>query len=147
MRPDLAGGVEGQQLLDVFGVFSRIARRESAPEDADDLAGLQQGQVQRNLRNTRRETDDQEPSFPPDRAESSFCVVAADCVVDDIRAARAAGLFEHFGKRLLAIAVKGTGRIDHSGICAMLNGEIDLLLAGCGRHDLGPGGLGEFHRR
>jgi len=57
-----------EQRLDMGGIRSRIARGESAPENAANVAALEQRKVQRKLRNARWKTDHQVTAFPSDGA-------------------------------------------------------------------------------
>ena len=60
---------------------------ERAPEDSDDVAALEQRQVQRDLRDLAgREPDDEEATLPGGGAQSRLAVLAADRVVDDVGA-------------------------------------------------------------
>ena len=56
-----------------------------APINANDLAALQQREVERNAGNVAgRKSDDEKPSFPGNGAQCRFRVAVADGVVDHI---------------------------------------------------------------
>ena len=84
-----------------FGSRTRVG----APEDADDLAALEQRQVQRNFRNTRGEADDQVAAFPRQRAHGGFGIIATDGVIDHIHAVTARQLLDLVREFLLRGAV------------------------------------------
>src|SRR5277367_3898029 len=67
-RPDRAFLVEREKLLGVARVALGIARREGAPEHADDLTGFQQREIERQFWNAGGKADDQETPLPADRA-------------------------------------------------------------------------------
>ena len=129
MRLDLAGLVHLEQLLDVLLIGFRIARHGRAPEDADNVAGLQERQVQRHFRDAGREADDKETAIPVHRAQGRFGIVPADAVIDDVHAT-AAKLLDLVGERLLVGLFQRSARIDEALGRALLLGEIHLLLAG-----------------
>src|SRR3546814_16848012 len=87
-------------------VARRLARDESAPEDARDVAALEQGQVERQARDARREADDQVAALPRDRAQRGPGVIAADRVIDEVRAIRADGFLELARQPLRRILVE-----------------------------------------
>src|SRR3546814_13251107 len=93
-------------------VARRLARDESAPEDARDVAALEQGQVERQARDARREADDQVAALPRDRAQRGLGVIAADRVIDEVRAIRADGFLELARQRLRRILVERLAAID-----------------------------------
>src|SRR3546814_15743683 len=68
-RLDLALFPQLEQPRDISAVARRLARDESAPEDARDVAALEQGQVERQARDARGEADDQIAALPRDRAQ------------------------------------------------------------------------------
>ena len=136
VRLDLAGGVHRQQFGDALLVPRRVLGDPGSPEHADDVATLQQRQVQRDLRDVAGgEPDHQILALPGDGAQRGFRVVAADTVIDHVGAGRAAGRLELFGKLLLAVAVEGAAAIDHPGVGAVGEAKVDLLLAGGGGDD------------
>src|SRR5690606_21821352 len=55
--PNFAFLVQPEQVRKVGGMPLGIARNESAPEHADDLAGFQKCKIQRQLGNARWEAD------------------------------------------------------------------------------------------
>ena len=67
----------------------RVAHHRHAPEDADDRAPLEQGEVRRDARNVaRREADDEEAPFPRRRAQRRLGERTADRIVDHVGARR-----------------------------------------------------------
>src|SRR3546814_6846691 len=87
-RLDLALFPQLEQPRDISAVARRLARDESAPEDARDVAALEQGQVERQARDARGEADDQIAALPRDRAQRGLGIIAADRVIDAVRAIR-----------------------------------------------------------
>src|SRR5579862_6982073 len=75
---------------DVGRILLRKARGEVPPEDADDLAALEKRKIERELGDSRGEADNQVPASAADRAQRRLAVVAADGVVDHLRALLAA---------------------------------------------------------
>ena len=60
---------------------------ERAPEDADDVAALEEREVERNLRDLAGgEADDEEAALPRHRTQRGLAVRAAHRVVDDVGA-------------------------------------------------------------
>src|SRR5437870_3752701 len=86
-----------EQRLDVSGIRLRVARGESSPEDAADVAALQQSQVERESRNAGRKADNEEPPLPGDAAKRRLGVIAADGIVYDVRASRTDSILEQLG--------------------------------------------------
>src|SRR5438270_8223867 len=59
LRRDLALGPPAEQLVDVRSIAPGLARGERAPKDAADVAALEQGEVERELRDARGKADDE----------------------------------------------------------------------------------------
>ena len=76
------------------GIGLGIAGGEGAPEDAADVAALEQGEVERQLRDAGGEADDEIAALPGDRAQRRLGIVAADRIVDQVRAVRADRVLE-----------------------------------------------------
>ena len=131
-------------------VFSRLLPGmlllEAAGIDADDLAGLQERQVQRNLRDARREADDQKTSAPRHRTQRRLRIVAADRIVDDIKTLFARDALEQVGERPLAGAIERAARIDDAFVRAGLLRGVDLRLRGRGGDHMRAERLAEFDR-
>jgi hypothetical protein len=119
---------------------------EAAGIDADDLAGLQQRQVQRYLRDAGGEAHDQEAPAPRHRAQRGFRVVAADRIVDDVKALLAGNALEQIGERLLACPIERPARIDHALVRTGLLRRVDLLLRRSRSDDMRAERLAEFDR-
>src|SRR3546814_9353899 len=83
-RSDLALLPQLEQPRDIGAVALRLARDEGAPEDAGDVAALEQRQVERQARDARGEADDEIAALPRDRAQRGFGIVAADRIIDEI---------------------------------------------------------------
>src|SRR5580765_525004 len=66
---DLVLAPPAEQLFDVLGVSLRVASHERAPEDSAYVAALEQGEVERKLRDARRESDDEEAPLPGDASQ------------------------------------------------------------------------------
>src|SRR5688572_6193029 len=81
-RLDLPGEIPIHELTHVRGVPSRLATHPASPEDADDLAALQQWQIERNARDARRKPDDQKATRPVDRTQRRLRVIPAYRIVD-----------------------------------------------------------------
>ena len=93
----------------IFRAFFRIAATIFAGPYADDRKTLNQGHIDANIRNaTGGKTDDQKPSVPANAAHAFIKHIAADRVVNHIRAA-AGQLFYFFAKAVLNIQ-HGIGR-------------------------------------
>ena len=118
VRLDLAVGVHLQELGDALLVLLGVRAHPGAPEHADDLTALKQGQVQRNGGDTGREPDDQEAAFPSHRAQAGLGIVAADRVINDIDAIGATGFLKEVGQSLLAVLIERAGGIDHAAVGA-----------------------------
>src|SRR3546814_5264031 len=84
-RLDLALFPQLEQPRDISAVALGFTRDESAPEDARDVAALEQGQVERQARDARREADDPVGALPRDRAQRGLGVIAPDRVIDGVR--------------------------------------------------------------
>src|SRR5262245_59959647 len=66
----------------------RVPLNERTPEHAKHIAALQQHQIERQLRNVARsKADDEETSFPGDRAHRRLGVGTADRIINHIGAA------------------------------------------------------------
>src|SRR3546814_8486736 len=74
-RADLALFPQLEQPRDIGAVAHRLARDESAPEDARNVAALEQGQVERQARNARGEADDEIAALPCDRAQRGLGII------------------------------------------------------------------------
>ena len=73
------------QLHGIADVIAGKFHGKSSPENADDLAALQQGQVQRNFRDVASsKADDEVAPVPAHRPQRSFGVISANGVVDDV---------------------------------------------------------------
>src|SRR6201997_5259982 len=68
-RLDAALEIERHQRRDIGGMLPGLACGELSPEHSDDLATLEQGQIERQLRDTGGKADDEIASLPPDRAQ------------------------------------------------------------------------------
>jgi hypothetical protein len=80
----------------------------AAPEDADDVAALQERQVERDLRDLAGgEAHDEILAFPGDGAQRRLRIGVADGVIDHVRAIGPGGVLEQRRQRLLAVAVEG----------------------------------------
>src|SRR3546814_4851559 len=90
-RLDLALFPQLEQPRDISAVARRLARDERAPEDARDVASLEQGQVARQARDARREADDQIAALPRARAQRGPGKIAASRVTAEGRAIRTDG--------------------------------------------------------
>src|SRR5690606_18528689 len=93
-RADLALLPQLEQPRDIGAVARRLTCDEGTPEDARDVAALEQGQVERQARDARGEADDEVAALPRNRAQRGLGIVAADRVVDQVRAIRADSLLE-----------------------------------------------------
>src|SRR5690349_13753917 len=109
-------------------VTRRFAHRERSPEHADDLAALEQHEVERDLRDLAgREADDEVAALPRDAAQRGLRERAADRVVHDVHAVALRQLLEPLLEILLAV-------ID-AVLRAVLATERELVLArGRGDH-------------
>src|SRR3546814_3906621 len=72
-----------EQSRDIGAVAGRFARDECAPEDAGDVAALEQGQVERQARDAGVKADDQIAALPRDGSQRRPGIIAADRVIDD----------------------------------------------------------------
>src|SRR5258708_40013582 len=106
----------------------RISLRELAPENADDLAALEQGQIERQFGNAGGETDRQVPSGPSDGAQRRLAVITAHRIVNDMCALRAASRLEPVGERARGILVERAFGILHALIRAVLARQCQLFL-------------------
>src|SRR5204863_7331036 len=74
-----------------------VALDEGAPEYADDVATLEQREVERDLRNfAGRKPDHQKAPLPRDRAQRGFGVSAANRIVDHVGAFAAGEAAQRF---------------------------------------------------
>ena len=89
VRFDLTFLVHGEHFSEILLIGCWIAGHGCAPEHAANVARLEQGEVQWNLRNTGRETDDEVASFPIHRANRRLSIIAAHCVINDVDTAAA----------------------------------------------------------
>src|SRR5471032_1359858 len=96
------------------------AMGELAPEHADDLAALEQRQIERQLRDTGGKSHHQVAPSPSDGAQRCFAVVAADSIIDNIGAVRAARRFETVGQSARRRFVERSERILNAVVGAML---------------------------
>ena len=85
-RPDRALLVQFQQLTRAVLEPDGIALYPGSPEDADDPAGFQQREVQRQPWDAGGESDDEKAPIPGNAAQSRLGVFAANGIVDDIGA-------------------------------------------------------------
>src|ERR1700723_678911 len=69
--------IERHQRRYIRGMLRGKAIDELAPVDTDDLTTLEQRQVERRLRNTGREANDEVSPLPADGAQRRFGVIAA----------------------------------------------------------------------
>src|SRR5438046_5008859 len=76
-RLDAAVEIERHERRDIGGMLPGLARGELSPEHTDDLATLEQGEIERQLRDTGGKADDEIASLPPDRAQRRFGVITA----------------------------------------------------------------------
>lgn len=100
------------------------------PEDADDLAGFQQGQVQRDLGDACRKANHKEPTGPGHRANDWLGIVATDRVIGYVDALRTHQILDFLGKRTLGVLVHVAG-VNQRFICTDVAAELCLFL---GRH-------------
>src|SRR5207342_830561 len=91
----------------------RIAGSECAPENAAHVATLQKREIERELRNPRREADHEEAALPGNGPQRSLAIVAANGIEDHIGTDRSDRILEQAGERLLPVAVERTSRIDN----------------------------------
>src|SRR5262249_38060206 len=85
VRAQLAGAPPGDELLEVPPMALGLSAHERAPEDTDDVAALEQREVQGDGGNVAgREPDDQEAPFPGGGTERRLAVGATHGVVDDV---------------------------------------------------------------
>ena len=116
----LALGDPREQLLAVRAVLRGLAHRERAPEHADDLAALEQHEVERNLRDVAGgEADDEVAALPGDAAQRRLGERAADRIVDDVDAVAA-------GERLDAL-LEILVRVVDALVGAVLAAERELV--------------------
>ena len=125
----------------------RIACGECAPEHAADIAALQQRKIERQLRNARRETDDQIAPFPSDRTQRRLSIVTAHRIVDHIEAAATARRLELFGERLGLLLVERRAAIKDRFVGARSLGGRCFFLRRHRRDDARAIGLAQFDRR
>src|ERR1700724_3519462 len=95
MSAELTFGAPAHDVVHQRALTLRIALRPAAPQDAADVAALEQDQVERNFWNRAGgEADHQITSLPAERAQRRLRIVAADRVVDHVNAVGAAEAFE-----------------------------------------------------
>src|SRR5260370_27368719 len=97
-----------------------ISLRELAPENPDDLAALEQGQIERQFGNAGGETDHQVPSGPSDGAQRRLAVITAPRLANDMGALRAASRLQPVGEPARGILVERALRTLHALIRALL---------------------------
>src|SRR2546423_740884 len=85
VRMQLAGAPPRDQLLDVPKMVLGLPPDEPAPEDTDDVAALEQCQIQRDRRDLAGgEADDEEATLPGGGAQGGLAVRTTDRVVHDV---------------------------------------------------------------
>src|SRR3546814_9322164 len=67
VRMDRAAGMEGDDFIEIGLALFRFAAGKVAIEDADDLAALEQGKIERQAGYPGGEADDQMTALPADR--------------------------------------------------------------------------------
>src|ERR1700730_16516697 len=98
LRLDRALAVKLDELAVVRGIGLGIALGESAPEYADDLARLQQREIERQSGDSGGEAAHQEAPPPGEGAKRRLAVAAAAGIVDPVGALLAASLLKEFRK-------------------------------------------------
>src|SRR5690606_20573075 len=93
------------------------------------------------------ETDDEIAAFPRDRAQRGLGIIAADGVIDDVRATRADRFLELVRKLLRLVLVERLAAIDDDLVGARLTRDLALFLARHAGDDAGAECLAEFDRR
>ena len=86
VRPQLARRGQLEQLVADRSPQRRVARRHRAVEHADDLAALEQRQVERDRRDPGGEADHEEAALPARSPAAPARPYATDAVVDDVDA-------------------------------------------------------------
>src|ERR1700731_3451996 len=94
MRPNQATRKKIEQVRQHDPRSGRIAVGERSIEHADNLARLEQNQVERQLRDPCRETDDEEAATEPDGAQRRLRVGSTDDVENEVEALDARPLLE-----------------------------------------------------
>ena len=85
MGAQLAVAPPRDQLFDVPAMTLGLPADERAPEDSDDVAALEQRQVQRDRRDLAGgEADDEEATLPGGGAQGGLAVRTTDRVVHDV---------------------------------------------------------------
>src|SRR6266516_3677721 len=93
VRAQLAVAPPPDQLFDVPAMALWLPADERAPEDSDDVAALEQRQVQRDRGDLAgRESDNEEATLPGGGAQRRLAVLATDRVVHDVGAGAAGQL-------------------------------------------------------
>ena len=136
---ELAFGMPSEQLLEVGQVVLGLALGEGAPEHADHRGALEQGQVHRQLGDAAAgEADHQQAAVPGDGADGLVEQVAADRVVDHVRALAAGQLLDLLLEAGLAVVDQQVGArgLATSSFSALLAAAIP-----------GAHGLADLHRR
>ncbi len=145
MGANPATGIKAEEFLQAVLELVRPACRPGAPEHADDLAVLQQGEVERYLRNAGGKSDDEEAPFPVHGPQHGLGIVATDTIIDHVDPAPAHAL-DGVGQLLLLRVVEVAGGIDQPVIGALLLRHGELVLAGHPGEDLRAHGLAELDR-
>ena len=115
MRRELALGGPAHELGHVGLMALRIALDERAPEHADDVAALEQREIERNLRDLAgRKADHQEAPVPGDRAQRRLRIGAADRIVDHVHALAAGDA----AQRLLQVLLRVVDRLVGAALAA-----------------------------
>src|SRR5204863_8764256 len=111
-RGQLAFRDPREDLFGVRAIARRLAHRERAPEHADDLAALQQYEIERDLRDVARgEADHEVAALPCGAAQRDLGVRAADRIVDDVDATAAGERFDPFLEVLAAVIDRFGGTV------------------------------------
>src|SRR5271165_1105684 len=123
-----------------------LARGEFSPEDADDLATLEQGQIERQLGDARGKADDEVAALPADRAQRRLRVIAAYGVENHLGAVRAADRLESIRERACRGPVERHRGVLHGLVGAVFARERELRFARCRGDDARARRLAQLHR-
>ncbi len=123
----------------------RGSRITNAPQNTPATSQLlSKRQVERQARDAGGEADDEVAAFPRDRAQRGLGIVAADGIVDDVRAVRADRRLELFGERLRAVLVERLIAIDDDLVGARCPRNLGLRFARHARDDARAERLAQF---
>src|SRR3546814_16092320 len=108
-----AAGMEGDYFIEIGLALFRFAAGEVAIEDADDLAALEQGKVERQAGYPGGEADDQMSALPAEGSEGGLAVGAADGIENEVGTTVGTGPAQGIGEGACRQAVLPVGGIDH----------------------------------